>query len=123
MAEFRVYPLLVDGVNVAEINAYTADYADNGERQLGAGVVLGVSEGVPTEDLKVTQASPVAGHSVDMMKLARERKVVGVGYQYNGGFYIAPYRIMKGSLKNESKTGVQTGDWEMMNAGPAEKVA
>ena len=123
MAEFRYFPLVVDGKAVAEINGFTVDFANAGERQIGAGVVLGVSDGVKTYDIKAQSVCPVGGHSVDLVALLQQGNDVAIGFDYNGGAYVAPYKVMKASIKHDAKTGAVTGDIELMNSGPAQKVA
>lgn len=123
MADFKFFPLFVDGINSAEIHGHTVNVKDNGERQMGAGIILGVSQGVPTFDIKGESVCPVAGHSVDMFDLVLTRKEVGVGFNYNGGFYIMPCRVTEADVKSEAKNGTQTGSFTIINSGPAQKVA
>jgi len=123
MADFKFYPLIVDGVEVAEINAHTTDGKTNGERMQGAGVTLGMSDGIPTWDFKATAVQPIAGHSVDMVSLMLARKTVGVGVQHNGGYYMVPCKVTEASIKSEAKNGAVTGDFTLMNTGEATKVA
>ena len=119
MADFRFLALVVGGVNVAEINGHTVDAKTNGERMIGAGVVLGVSVGVPTFDIKATSVVPISGHSVDLMALLNVNAEVSVGFFYNGKAYVAPFQITEGSVKSEAAKGTIMGDWTFMNAGPA----
>lgn len=123
MAQFEFFPLFVKGVNVAEINGYTVDSKKNGERQMGAGEVLGISTGIPTVDIKATSVTPVSGHSLNLKAIHDSGGEVGIGYQYNGSFYMAPFKLMEMSVKTESKNGATTGDFTFMNSGPETKVA
>ena len=123
MADFKFYPLLVDGVEVAEINAHTVDAKANGERQMGAGFTLGMSDGIQTFDFKATAVQPIGGHSIDMLNLLRTKKEVGVGFQHNGGFYVMPCKVTEASIKSEAKNGAVTGDFTLMNSGEPQKVA
>jgi hypothetical protein len=123
MADFKFFPLLVDGVEVAEINGHTVDLKANGERMQGAGVTLGMSDGILTFDVKATAVQPIGGHSIDMVDLLRTRKEVGVGFQHNGGYYVMPCKVTEASIKSEAKNGSVTGDFTFMNSGEAQKVA
>jgi hypothetical protein len=122
MADFKFFPLFVDGVNVAEINGHTVDGKANGERMQGAGVTLGVSDGIQTYDIKATAVQPVGGHSIDVFDLMRTKKEVGVGFQHNGGYFVAPYKVTEVSIKSEAKNGSVTGDFTFMSSGELEKV-
>ncbi len=119
MADFRFLALVVAGVNVAEINGFTVDSKTNGERMTGGGFIYGVSDGVPTDDIKATSVVPISGHSIDLSAIMRAGQEIQVGYQYNGKAYVGPYKITEGSIKSEAKNGSVTGDWTFMNSGPA----
>ena len=119
MADIRYRVINVNGTNVAEINGHTIDSKTNGEVAIGAGFILGISQGVATISIKATSVVPVVGHSIDLMALHLSQEEVPIGFDYNDRGYVFPAKITELSIKEEAKNGMSTGDITFMQAGPA----
>jgi len=119
MADIRYQALSADGQTIAEINGQTLDSKTNGEIAIGAGFILGITQGVVTITIKATAVLPVAGHSIDLMDLHLSQLEIPLGFYYNGKIYVFPAKLTELSKKDEAKNGMVTGDFTFMQAGPA----
>jgi hypothetical protein len=118
MADIQYIAQNANGVNVAEINGQTVDSKTNGETAIGAGFILGITNGVPTISIKATSVVPVVGHSIDLMALHVAQTEFPVAFNYNGKVYVFPAKITELSVKSEAKNGMVTGDITFTQAGP-----
>jgi hypothetical protein len=119
MADIRYQALNAAGINVAEINGHTVDSKTGGEVAIGAGFILGISTGVVQIAIKATSVNPVIGHSLDLFALHLSQEEFPVGFSHNGKVYVFPAKCTEYSKKAEAKTGMDTGDITITQAGPA----
>ena len=122
MADIRFQALNAAGVTVAEINGKTIDSKTGGEVAIGAGVILGISEGVVQIAIKATSVVPVIGHSLDLFKLHLSQTTFPVGFNHNGDTYVFDAKCTEYSNKDEAKTGMSTADITITQAGPLQRL-
>lgn len=119
MADIRYQILNAAGVGIAEVNGQTFDSKTNGETAIGAGFILGITQGVQTISVKATAVLPVIGHSIDLYELHASQAEFPMSFPYNGKSYVFPAKLTELSAKSEAKNGMVTGDFTFTQAGPA----
>ncbi len=114
--KFRAFPMLIGGRKFAECNGtqYTGESGD--EQQIGAEGVMGLSEGVPVIKIDADYVQPVAGTSIDIHGMFKNKTEFTVQMPIGGKSHGVRMRITNVSLTSETKNGTAKGKITMLNA-------
>lgn len=115
----RAASIYVDGRKSAECFESTYDWDSGDEAQIGDGEVLGYSDGPIQSTLSCKVVMPVSGSSIDMFKLMKEKRMVGVTISLvDGKIHQVDMRVLKANVQNSHKNGTQEGNFSLGGGEP-----
>ncbi len=115
---FRPFPIIVQGVKVAEAFSSTYSNPSGSAQAYGFEGVLGQTRGIIETKIEFDTVVPVEGHEIDLSTYFLDQVGVTIGIPVDGG-YDASRGLMSGrSYTSDSKTGECKGKWEFMGDKP-----
>jgi hypothetical protein len=119
--QIRSFSLYIEGALWGTLQGNAYDVTTGSELQIGDGVVIGVSQGVPVVKLVANGIVPVAGHPVaqkiEQLALAHKLIKIGAGI-LNGRIHKLNMYCTAFSYKGDNPKGTCMGDWTFEGGKP-----
>ena len=119
--QIKSFSLFIEGAKWGTLKGNAYDVTTGSEIQIGDGVIIGVSQGVPMVKLVANGIVPVAGHPVarKLEELALAHKLINVGAGIlNGRIHKLKLYCTAYSYKGDNEKGHCMGDWTFEGGKP-----
>jgi len=117
----RGFSCYIEGARWGIIQGNAYDVTTGSELQLGDGIVIGVSQGIPIVKIVSNGIVPVAGHPIaqklEELALAHKRIKVGAGI-LNGRIHKLNLYCTAYSYKGDNAKGTCMGEWTFEGGKP-----
>jgi hypothetical protein len=118
-SKVRAASIYFKGRKYAECYDSTYDWDSGDEEQFGDPGMIGYSDGAIKCSLSCKAVVPVAGSTVDMYQLMKNKEDVAVTIALiDGKIHQVDMRVLKASVQNTHKNGMQEGSFSLGGGEP-----